>query len=159
MQTDSRLSRMLHVLLHMARHDEPFTSQQIAKMLNTNAALVRRTMAGLRNAGYVSSINGRKGGWTISCNLEKVTLSDIYNAVGQPRLIALGIGTEGSQCAVEKSVMSILDKTFNEAEKLIHMRLMQITLADVLNDFNIRCLEGGWTKDGPTQPIHTSESE
>ncbi|MEZ0373290.1 MAG: transcriptional regulator, partial [Candidatus Sericytochromatia bacterium] len=30
MRTDSRLSRMLHVLLHMARHERPFTSEQIA---------------------------------------------------------------------------------------------------------------------------------
>jgi DNA-binding IscR family transcriptional regulator len=45
-RTDSRLSRMLHVLLHMARHDKPFTSEQIAKMLQTNPVVVRRTMGG-----------------------------------------------------------------------------------------------------------------
>ena len=44
-RTDGRLSRMLHVLLHMARQDVAFTSDQIAKMLNTNPVLVRRTMA------------------------------------------------------------------------------------------------------------------
>ncbi|MGO4775349.1 Rrf2 family transcriptional regulator, partial [Lysobacter sp. 2RAB21] len=48
MRSDSRLSRMLHVLLHMARHDQAFTSEQISRMLNTNPVVVRRTMAGLR---------------------------------------------------------------------------------------------------------------
>jgi DNA-binding IscR family transcriptional regulator len=45
-RNDSRLSRMLHVLLHMARHDAPMTSETIAKMLGTNPVVVRRTMAG-----------------------------------------------------------------------------------------------------------------
>ncbi|AWN15819.1 Rrf2 family transcriptional regulator, group III [Salinisphaera sp. LB1] len=63
MRTDSRLSRMLHVLLHMARATEPMTSVQIGAMLGTNAVVVRRTMAGLRKAGYVDAEKGRHGGW------------------------------------------------------------------------------------------------
>lgn len=62
MRTDSRLSRMLHVLLHMVRDDASMTSEQIATMLGTNAAVVRRTMAGLRKSGYVQSEKGHHGG-------------------------------------------------------------------------------------------------
>ncbi len=36
---------MLHVLLHMARHAEPFTSELTARMFGTNPVVVRRTMA------------------------------------------------------------------------------------------------------------------
>ncbi|MGP8420203.1 transcriptional regulator, partial [Acinetobacter baumannii] len=36
MRTDNKLSRILHVLLHMARQNRSFTSEEIAKMLSTN---------------------------------------------------------------------------------------------------------------------------
>ncbi len=48
MRNDSRLSRMLHVLIHMDQHDQRTTSETIAQMLRTNPVVVRRTMAGLR---------------------------------------------------------------------------------------------------------------
>ena len=46
MRSDSRLSRMLHVLLHMTRHDAPFTSEQIATMLGTNPKFILRNHLG-----------------------------------------------------------------------------------------------------------------
>lgn len=36
MRNDTRLSRMLHVLIHMARHEGPATSEAIGQMLGTN---------------------------------------------------------------------------------------------------------------------------
>jgi len=95
MRSDSRLSRMLHVLLHMARQDAPFTSEQLAQMLATNPVVVRRTMAGLKKAGYVQSEKGHGGGWTLSCDLAAVSLLDIHQAVGGPRIFAIGSATEG----------------------------------------------------------------
>jgi DNA-binding IscR family transcriptional regulator len=61
MQLDGRLSRMLHVLIHMDRIEGPITSAQAAQMLHTNPVVVRRTMAGLREAGFVRSEKGHAG--------------------------------------------------------------------------------------------------
>src|SRR3546814_19719205 len=83
MRNDSRLSRMLHVLLHMARHEGPMTSDEIARMLGTNAVVVRRTMAGLRDSGYVRSEKGHGGGWAIQADLETVSLLAVHRAVGE----------------------------------------------------------------------------
>ena len=63
MRNCSRLAQMLHVLLHMARHERPMTSEAIARMLGTNPVVVRRTMAGLRDVGYVGPEKGHGGGW------------------------------------------------------------------------------------------------
>ena len=63
MKRDSRLSAVLHALLHMAAQDRPMTSAELAVCMSTNAAVVRRTMAGLRKAGYVRSAKGHGGGW------------------------------------------------------------------------------------------------
>ncbi len=65
---------MLYVLQHMARQERPISSEQIGTMLDTNAAVVRRTLAGLRKAGYVRAEKGRNGGWRIGCDLNRVTL-------------------------------------------------------------------------------------
>ncbi|HYI06347.1 MAG TPA: Rrf2 family transcriptional regulator, partial [Reyranella sp.] len=46
MRRDSRLSGVLHVLLHMAEHDGPVTSDMLAKAMGTNPVVVRRIMAG-----------------------------------------------------------------------------------------------------------------
>ena len=137
---------MLHVLLHMARHDKPFTSEQIGHMLSTNPTLVRRTMAGLREAGYVRSEKGRGGGWSISCDLNTTTLENIYTAIGEPRLFALTLGGDGdnSSCAVLRSVSNALGKTFENAETMIRARFTSITLADLLKDFDAICVREGF---------------
>jgi DNA-binding IscR family transcriptional regulator len=91
MQLDGRLSRMLHVLIHMDRVEGPITSAQAAQMLHTNPVVVRRTMAGLREAGFVRSEKGHAGGWRLVVSLDSVTMLDIYRAVGEPRIFAIGL--------------------------------------------------------------------
>ncbi len=55
MKRDSRLARMIHVLIHMGLLGGRETSETIAKMLNTNPVVVRRTMAALKRKGVVDS--------------------------------------------------------------------------------------------------------
>lgn len=139
MRNDSRLSRMLHVLLHMARHDGPMTSEAIARMLGTNPVVVRRTMAGLRNAGYVRSEKGHGGGWVIAADLEKVSLLDVHRAVGGPRIFAIGNEHPSPDCAVEKVVNEALEDAFADAEALLVARLAAVSLAELARGFDARC--------------------
>ena len=88
MRTDSRLSRMLHALIHMDRLGGRATSEQLAAMLATNPVVVRRTMAGLRRDGLVASESGQGGGWALARRLDDITLMDIYRALGEPALFA-----------------------------------------------------------------------
>lgn len=141
MRTDSRLSRMLHVLLHMARHDGPATSDTIAKMLGTNPVVVRRTMAGLRDAGYVRSEKGHGGGWSIACDLATVSLLDIHRAVGGPTLFAIGNESDNPECAVEQVVNAALDDALREAEALLIARLGAVSLAELATAFDEKCQE------------------
>jgi len=61
MKQDSRLSGILHVLLHMAEQDLPVTSEMLSKAMQTNPVVIRRIMAGLREQGYVHSEKGHGG--------------------------------------------------------------------------------------------------
>lgn len=139
MRNDSRLSRMLHVLLHMARHDAPMTSDAIARMLGTNPVVVRRTMAGLRDAGYVRSEKGHGGGWIIAADLATISLLDVHRAVGGPRLFAIGHEQANPECAVEKIVNEALGDALSEAEALLIDRLGAVSLAELAQDFDAHC--------------------
>lgn len=139
MRSDSRLSRMLHVLLHLSRHDGPMTSQAIAEMLRTNPVVVRRTMAGLRDAGYVQSEKGHRGGWTIARDLADVSLLEIHEAVGGPRLFAIGFERSDPDCAVEQAVNEAIGDALREAEALLIERLASVTIADLSGTLDARC--------------------
>jgi Rrf2 family protein len=129
MRRDSRLSGVLHVLLHMAQKDGPVTSEVLARAMDTNPVVLRRVMAGLRDQGYVQSEKGHGGGWTLSCDFAKVTLRDIYTALGSPSLLAIGNRTETPGCVVEEAVNAALKQSFEDAESLLLSRLAEVTLA------------------------------
>ena len=135
MKHDSRLSSVLHALLHMAEHDGPMTSEVLGQCLGTNPVVVRRTMGLLREAGLVTSDRGHAGGWRISADLSTVTLRQLHEALGEPAIFALGNRNERPQCLVEQSVNAALDAAFMEAEALLLERFSNITLATLAADF------------------------
>lgn len=115
------------------------TSEAIAKMLGTNPVVVRRTMAGLRDAGYVRSEKGHGGGWAIAVDLENVSLLDVHRAVGGPRIFAIGNEHPTPDCAVEKVVNEALEDALCEAEALLVARLGALKLAELSRSFDARC--------------------
>jgi len=145
MKRNSQLSGVLHVLLHMDAHDAPMTSEVLAGAMQTNPVVIRRIMAGLREAGYVRSEKGHGGGWSIACDLRAVTLRDIHEALGGPSLLAIGNRTEAPGCLVEQAVNAALTQAFNEAEALLLKRLGGVTLAALARDFKKRLA----ARDGP----------
>ena len=138
MKTDSRLSAILHTLLHMADAGRPMTSEELANHMGTNPVVVRRTMAGLRRDGLVRSSKGRGGGWEIACDLETVSLAQVYDALGAPGLLSIGVRLEHPACLVEQAVNAALMPAFVEAEALLTERFAQVTLAQLARDFSSR---------------------
>ncbi len=136
MRRDSKLSSILHLLLHMAHSKRPLTSDELAGFLQTNPVLVRRTLAGLRERGYVGSEKGHGGGWIVTVDLHAVTLLDIYQGVGSPTVFAMGNRDDAPACLVERVVNASLTDAFDEAEALLISRFAGITLADLSERFN-----------------------
>ena len=138
MRRDSRLSGVLHVLLHMAEQEGPVTSEALAKAMRTNPVVVRRIMAGLRSDGYVRSEKGHGGGWTLAHHLSQVTLRDVYTALGCPALLAIGNRTEAPGCLVEQIVNAALGQAFENAETVLLLHLGKVTLAELSVAFRKR---------------------
>lgn len=143
MKRDSRLSGVLHVLLHMAKQEGPVTSDVLARAMDTNPVVIRRIMAGLRDQGYVRSEKGHGGGWTLACDLSAVTLRDIYAALGNPSLLAIGNRTEAPGCLLEQAVNAALGQAFLDAEALLLSRLGEVTLAMLSADVSKRLAARG----------------
>ena len=132
MNADRRLSDVLHVMLHLAQLDRPVTSDVLAKALGTNSAVFRRTMAGIRRAGFVQSGKGHGGGWSLALPLESITLLQVYSALGRPNLFAIGSRSDQPDCLVERNVNAVLADTMAEAEALFVARFGEITLDTLL---------------------------
>ena len=129
-----------HVLVHMLRADSevPLTSEKLAQIMDTNAVVVRRTFSGLKEAGLVSSQKGHGGGWRIVCDPSKVTLADIYKAVGAPAVLNISHRTEAPGCLIEQSVNAILENVFLDAEAAVNAQLQRVTLALLTADVTRR---------------------
>ncbi len=131
MNRDTRLSDVLHVLLHLDQVTEPLTSDVLARSMGTNPAVFRRTMAGLRDAGFVRSGKGHGGGWQLAHPLSEITLLAVYEALGRPNLFAIGNRSDHPDCLVEKNVNKVMAATMAEADALFAKRFGQITLDQI----------------------------
>ena len=143
MKRDSRLSGVLHVLLHMAEREGPVRSEDLARAMDTNPVVIRRIMAGLREQGFVRSGKGHGGGWTIARDLAEISLRDVYAALGSPSIFAMGNRTEAPGCLVEQAVNAALGSAFAEAEALLLARFGEVSLAGLSKDFHRRLAERG----------------
>jgi DNA-binding IscR family transcriptional regulator len=134
MRRDSRLSVALHILLHMAETSRVVTSEQLGPMLKMNPVLVRRTIAGLRDAGIVRSEKGHGGGWILARALDSVTLADVYDALGITALFSIGHREERPRCLLEQAVNRTLDGALEEAQTLLLARLKSISVMELAAD-------------------------
>ncbi|NRQ17202.1 Rrf2 family transcriptional regulator [Ensifer sesbaniae] len=119
MKRDSRLARMIHVLIHMGLLGGRETSETIAKMLNTNPVVVRRTMAALKRKGVVDSEGGRGGGWVLLRSLDDLTVLDIQKALDEGEVLAAGISEDHPACPVERAANAALVQAFDKAESAL----------------------------------------
>ena len=119
----------------MAERDAPTTSDALAHCLGTHPVVVRRTMGLLRDAGLVAADRGHAGGWRISADLDKVTLRQLHEALGEPALFAVGNRSEQPECLVEQAINTVLDTAFADAEALLLQRFESVTLAMLAKDF------------------------
>ena len=132
MPRSSRFSVALHVLTHLVDASEPQTSEELAGCVGTNPVVVRRTLAGLREAGLVTSTRGTGGGWSLARPATRVTLRDVYEALGDRLLVGIDVaGSRGDRCRIKRAVAGTLDEFLDDAEALLAARLGSITLANL----------------------------
>lgn len=137
MKRDSRLSLALHILGHMgARPGEVLQSETLATFHSTHPVVVRRTLGLLRAAGIVASTRGHAGGWRLAADPAKVSIADVYRALGEHLDPAPGAGPDNPPtCAIERALHGAWDDAVSLAETALLSRLSQVSLADLSGSF------------------------
>lgn len=133
MRADFRLARMLHVLAHLHGRVGTTSSEEIARMLDTNPVLVRRMMGGLRNAGHVQSTAGRNGGWVLARDPADITVLDVYEALEEPVIFAIGAHVDHPGCKLEKAISGALDVAMAQAAGALLREFGQLRLSAFLD--------------------------
>lgn len=131
MKRDSRLARMIHVLIHMGLLGGRETSETIAKMLNTNPVVVRRTMAALKRRGVVASESGRGGGWVLLLALDQLTVLDVQTALDEGQFLVAGVSEDHPACPVERAANAALTQAFAKAENTLRDEFAKLRLSAI----------------------------
>lgn len=134
MQRDTRLARLLHILIHMHLRGGATTSGTIALMLHTNPVVVRRTMGALRDSGYVESTGGRGGGWALACDLKDLTVRDVYEAIGYAAPFVVGLTDDNRTCPVEAAVNRHINEALGSAEETLLHLFGEKRLSEIAHD-------------------------
>lgn len=151
MKRNTRLADILHVLLHMATYREPVTSESLASIMGTNPVVIRKTLGALRELRYVCSEKGHHGGWLLVCDMKKVTLYDIWQAIDAPSLFALNSRNAHPECLVENAVNHALDEARQAAEAVLLTRMKAVTLDQLFTDVHLQMSVGKAFKHSHTR--------
>lgn len=136
MQIPSRFTVAVHTLLCIAyfHGDCKVTSDFIAKSVNVNPVVIRRTLGKLKEAGLVN-VEAGVGGASLAKDACDITLLDAFEATGCADDNLFGFhGNPNANCPVGRSVHPVLDGKLAAAEQALYDSLAQTTIADLLED-------------------------
>ncbi|MCB9736056.1 MAG: Rrf2 family transcriptional regulator [Deltaproteobacteria bacterium] len=131
MKRDNRLSVALHVLLHLDELGDTVTSDRLGPMLGMNPVVLRRTFAGLRDAGLLTSGKGHGGGYALARPLREIPLSAVYDALGLAAPFAIAPRDPDATCLLERAANDHLQAALDAAEATLRARLDAVTVADL----------------------------
>jgi DNA-binding IscR family transcriptional regulator len=127
----------VHALCWLAlstrRGTPTLTSARIAASLDSNPALVRRSLAPLREAGLVVTGRGPGSGWRLARPADRITLREIHEAIGQTPAFDLHAHEPNQECPVGFGIRPVLSSVYADVERAVAERLEQTTVADLLD--------------------------
>lgn len=131
---DTRFPVSVHIMVSLAYHrDELLDSAQLARVLKTNPTFVRKLLSRLVEAGLVTSVRGKGGGFRLTRDAASVTLRDVYLAATEGRaLVRTPQKPAFKPCPVSCSMSDILDHLVEGIEDATCTYLARIRLSDLL---------------------------
>ena len=133
---NTRFSTTLHILTLLADSGEDWVnSDWIAGSININAAMVRKELSTLQDAGFVIGRKGKEGGSRLNKSSSEISLADIYVAVKNTEVLGKKNLNTNPQCPVGKQINKELDKLFSDTDQLVINALKGLTLENFAKKF------------------------
>jgi Rrf2 family protein len=121
----------VHVLTMLAGLPRELqTSEVMAASVGSNPVHIRRVLGRLREAGFVTSRPGRRGGWQLLRTPEETTLADVWRVINGDDPV-LGVHEATPECDVSRRIHSNLEDIDRRALAAVEAELAATTLADL----------------------------
>ncbi|MEQ9763873.1 Rrf2 family transcriptional regulator [Streptococcus sp. ZJ151] len=132
---DTKFSVALHILTMISESKEVLSSQTLATSVGTNPSYIRKVIALLKNAGLITSHQG-KSGYQLSKSPEEISLLEIYYAtqeVDHIRLFQMHHHAN-QECPVGQHIEGAVAPIFTSVEQELEKNLADQTLDQVIGN-------------------------
>ncbi|MER0123403.1 Rrf2 family transcriptional regulator [Streptococcus sp. ZJ93] len=132
---DTKFSVALHILTMISESKEVLSSQALAVSVGTNASYIRKVIALLKNAGLITSQQGRSG-YQLGKDPKEISLLEIYFATQEVEHIRLfQIHQHTNQdCPVGQHIEGAMTPIFASVEHQLEAELAHQTLDNVIEN-------------------------
>lgn len=122
----------VHALVYLNHKADIVSSEALAENICTNAARVRKVMAPLKRAGFVTTREGNVGGYRFAGDAEELNLRMVADAL-EIRFVQSSwhSGDMDMECLVASGMAGIMDDIFADLDRGCRDRLEQIAIADI----------------------------
>lgn len=140
MNTSSQFIVAIHILVALAthryifKHNHVLTSKYLAKSVNTNAVVIRRTIGKLKKARLITSQPGINGGSVLARSPGQITLDHVYDAVEEGELFHLHYCTPNQRCYVGKNIQNSMQDVLMASKISVKKELSTKTINDLSQD-------------------------
>lgn len=132
MAANCRFAFGVHLLSVLALSpDETFSSERLARTVNTNAVVIRRLLLELKDAGFIVTQRGPGGGTRLARPAHEITLAQIYGGIAGEVDFGEHPNTPSQSCPVGREIKGVLEQISARANAAVMREFETVTLADV----------------------------
>ncbi len=124
----------LHIMLALAYNEGlRMSSSDLASSVDVNPVTARRVIAELAASGLVDTQTGPGGGATLARSANKITVQEIYEALGEPPFIEGHSKDPVAKCIVSVCMPRVFERLNDEVTKKASSVLRKTTLQTLLD--------------------------
>ncbi|ANF49851.1 Rrf2 family transcriptional regulator [Chryseobacterium glaciei] len=134
---NTRFATAIHIMTLLAKSPQEWlTSEWMAGSININPAVVRKEISVLREAGLITSRQGKEGGSQLSKGADSITISEIYSAVKNSEVLGKKNNNPNPICSVGREINNHLNDLFVETDQLVVKFLGDKSLKQFTDQFD-----------------------
>jgi len=129
---NSDFALSVHTILLLSTYQgELLTSGRLSELLKVHPVRIRKVLSKMKSKGFIESKEGNSGGFSISCDISKVSLKEIY-LLNQEDLLKPKCHDCCVSCKIGSNIEKVLDQILIGADDKFQEYLEKFTLKSVL---------------------------